>query len=85
MTLQLTIRNQSHIRTVEVNFLIVSAHNGVYNVILGRPSLNKIKAIISMPHLLMKFPTSQRRGQVQVDQQVARQCYIVSLNNNNMG
>ena len=42
-------------QTIPVNFLIVEQESP-YNVILRRPSLNKLAAIISTPHLTMKFP-----------------------------
>ena len=77
--LQLTINIQSYVKIVEIDFLIMSTHNSAYNAILGRPSLNKIRAIVSTPHLLMKFPTNRGIGQVRADQQVARQCYMASL------
>ncbi|XP_022880891.1 uncharacterized protein LOC111398189 [Olea europaea var. sylvestris] len=43
-----------------------------YNAILGRPLLNKIKAIVSTFHLAMKFPTSNGVGVVRGDQIAAR-------------
>ncbi|XP_022858982.1 uncharacterized protein LOC111379774 [Olea europaea var. sylvestris] len=42
-----------------------------YNAILGRPLLNKIKAIVSTFHLAMKFPTSNGVGVVRGDQTAA--------------
>ncbi|XP_022897478.1 uncharacterized protein LOC111411151 [Olea europaea var. sylvestris] len=50
-----------------------------YNAILGRPLLNKIKAIGSTFHLAMKFPTSNGVGVVRGDQTAARQCYVASV------
>ena len=64
---------------MEVSFLILSTHNSAYNVILERLSLNKIRAIVSAPHLLMKFLTNQGIGQIQADQQMAKWCYMASL------
>ena len=43
--------------TTTVRFLIVDAPSA-YNVLLGRPSLNSIKAIPSAYHMVMKFPTT---------------------------
>ena len=40
MTLQLTIDSQLCVKIMEINFLIISNYNSVYNAILGRPSLN---------------------------------------------
>ena len=52
---------------MDVEFLIVEAPNNTYNAIMGRTLLNKAKAIISTPHLLMKFLTPNGIGQVRVD------------------
>ncbi|XP_022850864.1 uncharacterized protein LOC111372708 [Olea europaea var. sylvestris] len=50
-----------------------------YNIILGRPLLNKIQAVVSTFHLAMKFPTGHGIGVVRGDQMVARQCYVTSI------
>ena len=42
--------------TTTVRFLIVDAPSA-YNMLLGRPSLNAIKAIPSSYHMMIKFPT----------------------------
>ena len=84
VSLQLMVSSQSYVKATEVDLLIVSTHNNAYNAILGRPSLNKIGVIVSMPYLLMKFPTSQGVGQVQANQQMARQCCMASLSNCNL-
>ena len=61
-----------------VRFLIVDAPSA-YNVLLGRPSLNTIKAIPSAYHMVIKFPTTNRVGMVRGDQCVARECYLASM------
>ena len=55
-------------------FLIVDAPSA-YNMLLGRPSLNAIKAIPSAYHMMIKFPTVSGVGMVRGDQRVARECY----------
>ncbi|VFQ88144.1 unnamed protein product [Cuscuta campestris] len=47
----------------------------VHNAILGRPGINKVGAVISMPHLCMKFYTPGGVGEVKGDQRNARECY----------
>ena len=47
---------------MDVDFLVVHIPNITYNTILGRMSLNKVKAIISTPYLLMKFLTPYKVG-----------------------
>jgi len=66
-------------KTIPVRFLVVEAHTS-YNVLLGRPLLNTLCAIVSTPHLAMQFPSSS--GDIITihgDQRLARECYIASL------
>ena len=49
--------------TTIVRFLIVDAPSA-YNVLLGRPSLNTIRAIPSAYHMVIKFPTTNGVGMV---------------------
>ena len=64
--------------TTTVRFLIVDAPSA-YNVLLGRLSLNAIKAIPSAYHMVIKFPTTNGVGMVRGDQRVARECYSASM------
>ncbi|RDX66533.1 hypothetical protein CR513_54684, partial [Mucuna pruriens] len=51
-----------------------------YNILIDRPTLNTLGAIVFTPHLVMKFPYSD--GQVvtiKANQKMAQQCYIDSL------
>ena len=59
-------------------FLVVDAPSA-YNMLLGRPSLNAIKAIPSAYHMIIKFPTVTGVGMVRGDQRVARECYLSSM------
>ncbi|XP_061352171.1 uncharacterized protein LOC133297121 [Gastrolobium bilobum] len=66
-------------RTIKVRFYVVE-YASAYNIILGRPTIVVLKAIITMPHLLMKFrdkssPVVAIRG----DQKTVRSCYNTSL------
>ena len=58
MALQVMLSSQPCVKTVKVDFLIISIHNNAYNAILRKLSLNKIGAIVLIPHLLMKFSIS---------------------------
>ena len=64
--------------TTTARFLIVDAPSA-YNMLLGRPSLNAIKAIPSAYHMVIKFPTVNVVGTVRGDQRVARECYTASM------
>ena len=50
-----------------------------YNVIIGRPTLNRWKAATSTYCLKVKFPTDNGVGEVRGDQILARECYQVVL------
>ena len=59
-------------------FLIVDAPLA-YNLLLGRPSLNTIRAIPFAYHMIIKFPTANGVGMVRGNQRVARECYSASM------
>ena len=48
-------------------------------MLLGKPSLNAIKAIPSAYHMMIKFPTVSGVGVVRGDQRVAREFYSASM------
>ena len=58
--------------TTTVRFLVVDAPSS-YNVLLGRPSLNAIKAIPSAYQMVIKFPTASGVGMVRGDQRMAKE------------
>ena len=70
--------------TMAVRFLIVDAPLA-YNILLGRPSLTSIRAILSSYHMVIKFPIANGVGMVQGDQRVARECYSASMKQKAVG
>ena len=76
--LVLTLGDPPYQATTAVRFLVVDALSA-YNMLLGRPSLNAIKAIPSAYHMMIKFPTTSGVGMVRGDQRVARECYSASM------
>ncbi|XP_021856319.1 uncharacterized protein [Spinacia oleracea] len=67
-------------RKMVVDFLIVKDLTA-YNVILGRPTLNKIKAIVVTHLMLLKYVCDDGAiGTIHGDQQQARDCYLTTLN-----
>ncbi|VFQ79723.1 unnamed protein product [Cuscuta campestris] len=58
----------------KMRFIVVDI-KCVHNAILGRPGINKVGAVISMPHLCIKFNTPGGVGKVKGDQRNARECY----------
>jgi len=66
-------------RTIGIRYLLVNAVSA-YNMLFGRPSLNKLGALASTMHMKMKLPFLE--GVVIIiksDQKVARKCYENSL------
>lgn len=60
-------------------YLIVDA-NTSYFALIDRKTLNELGAVVSTPHLKMKFPTlTGKVVTIKVDQKQARQWYIESL------
>ena len=62
----------------EIDFLIVDCPS-TYNIILGRPALNRLRAVTSTYHLKMKFPTAHGVGEITGDQVLTRECYQAAL------
>ena len=67
--------------TTMVRFLIVDAPSA-YNMLLGRPSLNAIRAVPSAYHMVIKFPTANGVGMVRGNQSITRECYSVLIKKN---
>ncbi|URD77573.1 Retrotransposon protein [Musa troglodytarum] len=65
-------------KTVLATFLVVDLPTA-YNAILGRPTLNKIRAVISTYHRTLKFPTHAGVGEVRGNPQESRQCYLTAI------
>nr|XP_027076063.1 uncharacterized protein LOC113699918 [Coffea arabica] len=78
ITLMVTVGASPRCRTVPVNFAVVKEPSS-YNMILGRPTLNALRAVCSTLHLNMKFPTPDGVAEVLGDPEVARACYIATL------
>jgi len=78
VTLPVTVGDYPQQITKDVTFLVVD-YSSAYNAILGRPTLNSWKAVTSTYHLMIKFPTEYRMGEVIREQVAARECYISML------
>jgi len=77
--LHTVFRDGNQTKTIPIRFLIVDAPTS-YNILLGRPSLNTLGAVVSTPHLAMKFPApSGDILTIHCDQRLARECYMASL------
>ncbi|RDY00614.1 hypothetical protein CR513_16179, partial [Mucuna pruriens] len=55
--LETTFDNKARDKTILVLYTIIDVEAS-YNIIMGRPALNQLEAIVSTHHLCMKFPVS---------------------------
>ena len=70
--------------TTTMRFFIVDAPSA-YNILLGKPSLNAMRAIPSAYHMVIKFPTANGVRMVQGDQCIAKECYSASMKQKAVG
>ena len=63
VTLSVTVGDYPQQITRDVTFLVVDC-SSAYNGILKRPTLNSWKAVTSTYHLMIKFPTEYRIGEL---------------------
>ncbi|XP_017416582.2 uncharacterized protein LOC108327381 [Vigna angularis] len=79
MDLRTRLGTGRHSEEKRVRYLLVEA-NTSYNILLGRPCLNAFGAIVSTPHLTMKFPSHKGTiCTVWADQKTGRECYATGL------
>ena len=65
--------------TVNIRYLVVNAPSA-YNILLGRPTLNKRRAVALTRHMKMKLPSIEGTViTIKYDQKVAKMCYENSL------
>ena len=74
VTLTITVGTYPRQLTCQLDFLVVDCLSS-YNVIIGRPTLNKWKVATSTYCLRVKFPTDNGVDEVKGDQILVRECY----------
>ena len=78
VTLTVTVGAYPRQLTHQLDFLVVD-YLSSYNVIIGRPTLNHWKAVMSTYCLKVKFLTEKGIGKAKGDQVLARECYQAML------
>ncbi|XP_064947796.1 uncharacterized protein LOC135598185 [Musa acuminata AAA Group] len=78
ITLPLTLGIPPRSKTVMTTFLVVDLPMA-YNAILGRPTLNKIRAVVSTYYQVIKFPTHAGVGEVSGSPRESRRCYLTAV------
>ena len=66
VTLMVTVGHHPRCRTIPVNFIVVKI-DSPYNLFMGRPTLNTLRAVYSTYHLSFKFSTSAGIAEVSSD------------------
>jgi len=56
--LKTTFLDESATKMITIKYIVVNA-SSAYNLLLGRPSLNRLGAVASTAHMKMKFPFSE--------------------------
>lgn len=76
--LPLTVGEFPKTSTIVAEFLIVD-YPSAFNTLLGRPNLKALKAVTSIYHLAMKFPTTKGIGILKGSQKDAWECYNAAI------
>ncbi|RRT85023.1 hypothetical protein B296_00005206 [Ensete ventricosum] len=77
-TIPVTFGGEPRSKTLLVSFMVVKLPSA-YNAIIGHPTLNRLRAIVSMYHRILKFPTRDGVGEVRSDPRESRQCYLTAI------
>ncbi|XP_009389876.1 uncharacterized protein LOC103976409 [Musa acuminata AAA Group] len=78
ITLPLTLGAPSRSKTTITTFLVIDLP-AAYNAILGRPTLNKIRAVISTYYQTVKFPTHAGTGEIAGSPRESRRYYLTAV------
>ena len=74
-----TFKDEKGSKSIMIKYFLVDTLT-FYNILIRCPSHNELGAIISTPHLAMKFPSEDGKIiTIRVDQMSGMECYIVSL------
>jgi len=66
-----TFGERDEAKTIRIRYMVVNTHSS-YNILLGRPIINKLGAVVSSVHMRMKYPTDRgTMGTIKVDQRTA--------------
>jgi len=79
--LRTTFSDEEAARTIVVRYVVVNTPSA-YNLLLGRPSLNRSGAAASTKHMKMKLPSLEGRViTIKSNQKTTRKCFESSLRN----
>jgi len=79
LELRTTFTDGTTSRTESIRYLVVNASSS-YNMLLGRPTLNRLGAVLSTRHMKMKLPDlAGKMITMKLDQKEAKRCYENNL------
>jgi len=79
LELRTTFTDGATSRTESIRYLVVNA-SSAYNMLLGRPTLNRLGAVPSTKHMKMKLPNLTGKViTIKSDQKEAKRCYENNL------
>ncbi|RRT31512.1 hypothetical protein B296_00053146, partial [Ensete ventricosum] len=70
-TILVTFEGEPKSKTLMVSFMVVKLPSA-YNAIIGRPTLNRLRAVVSTYHQILKFPTRAGVDEVRSDPRESR-------------
>jgi len=77
--LRTTFTDDTKSRSVNIRYLIINA-SSAYNILLGRPALNRIRLVASTRHMKMKLPSLEGAIiTIKSNQKAEKKCYENSL------
>ncbi|RZS23336.1 hypothetical protein BHM03_00056241, partial [Ensete ventricosum] len=76
-TIPVTFGGEPRSKTLLVSFMVVKL-SSAYNTIIGCPTLNRLRAVVSTYHRILKFSTRAGVGEVRSDPRESRQCYLTA-------
>lgn len=71
VNLHVTYGKKPHSKTLTTKFMVVNIPSA-YNTIVGRPTLNQLKVVVSTYHMMMKFPTKASISKFKSDPRESR-------------
>ncbi|XP_072056256.1 uncharacterized protein [Arachis hypogaea] len=77
--LHTTFEKGAKSKTLSIDFIDVDV-GSAYNTLIGRTTQNWLGAVVSTPHLCMKFSTPEGIATIRGDQKLARKYYNESMN-----
>ncbi|RDX88135.1 hypothetical protein CR513_30309, partial [Mucuna pruriens] len=66
--------DEAGVKTIPILYTVVDVESS-YNIIMGRPILNRLGVVVSTYHFCMKFPVRQAVATVRADIGMIRRCY----------